>query len=482
MTPPPALNGASTLTAPINLVAQRPPWRQTFSSLKIRNFRLFAMAHMVAVIALWMQRIAQDWLVLQLSGSVTAVGITVAMQFAPSLLLMPLGGIIADRCSKRVILMISQGAAGGLAVVMAVLALSGSIQVWHIYGIAFVLGLVTVIDQPARQVFVNELVGPVQLRNAISVNSSIFQIGAMIGPAISGVLIGAVGGGWAFAVNAVACFFTVGTLACLRTGELLKSAPVRRSKGQLREGLDYALRKPTIFWPALMAGFIAVFAMSLPVLMAAYANDVFGSGASGYGLLNTLVAVGALAGAVASTRRPVLRLRTVIGAAGSYGVLLVLAAAAPSMWSFCAVMMVAGYASLTFLTSSNQLVQISTNVRIRGRVMSLYIMVLIGGQAIGGPLIGAIAEHLGPQWAMVVAGTVPAAAAAVIAVVLARRGQLTLKIDRKSRRRPVLIVRRRGTGALKTGEPKAGGLMTGEPKAGRLTAAGLQPAELRRVG
>ncbi|WP_434615837.1 MFS transporter [Arthrobacter sp. A5] len=450
MTPPPALPGVSTLTAPIDLAAQRPPWRQTFSSLKVPNFRLFAVAHLVAVIALWMQRIAQDWLVLQLSGSVTAVGITVAMQFAPSLLLMPLGGIIADRCSKRMILMISQGAAGVLAVVMAVLALSGAIQVWHIYGIAFLLGLVTVVDQPARQVFVNELVGPVQLRNAISVNSSIFQIGAMIGPAISGVLISAVGGGWAFAVNALACFFTVGTLARLRTRDLLRSAPAPRSKGQLREGLDYAMRKPTIFWPAVMAGFIAVFAMSLPVLMAAYANTVFYSGAGGYGLLNTLVAVGALAGAVASTRRPVLRLRTVVGAAGSYGMLLVLAAAAPSMWIFCAVLVAAGYASLTFLTSSNQLVQISTNVRIRGRVMSLYIIVLIGGQAIGGPLIGALAEHLGPQWAMVVAGTVPGAAAALIAVVLARRGHLTLRVDRKSRRRPVLIVRRRETGELGT--------------------------------
>ncbi|MCY0906519.1 MFS transporter [Arthrobacter sp. H14-L1] len=447
MTSPSAPVGVSTLTAPINLNASRPPWRQTFSSLKVRNFRIFATAHMVAVIALWMQRIAQDWLVLQLSGSVTAVGITVAMQFAPSLLLMPLGGMIADRYSKRMILMISQGAAGALALAMAVLALTGSIQVWHIYGIAFVLGLVTVVDQPARQVFVNELVGPAQLRNAISVNSSLYQIGAMIGPAISGVLISAVGGGWAFAVNAAACGFTVVMLSCLRPADLLKSTPAPRSKGQLREGLNYALAKPTIFWPTLMAGFIAVFAMSLPVLMAAYATNVFDSGAGGYGLLNTLVAVGALAGAVASTRRPVLRLRTVVGAAGAYGVLLVAAAAAPGMWIFCAVMVFAGFASLTFLTSSNQLVQISTNVRIRGRVLSLYIMVLMGGQAIGGPLIGFLAENLGPQWATVIAGIVPAAAAAVIAVVLARRGQLTLKVSRTSRRRPLLIVRRQETAA-----------------------------------
>lgn len=443
MTPPPAQAQTSALTAPINLVAARPPWRHTFVSLQVRNFRLFATAHLVAVIALWMQRIAQDWLVLELSGSVTAVGITVAMQFAPSLLLMPLGGIVADRYSKRRILMISQGAAGLLAAVMAVLSLTGGIAVWHIYAIAFVLGLVTVIDQPARQVFVNELVGPAHLRNAISVNSSIFQLGGMIGPAVSGILITAVGGGWAFAVNAVACCFTVVMLGCLRLSELVRSTPVPRSKGQLREGLDYALGKPTILWPAMMAAFIAVFAMSLPVMMAAYADNIFRSGAAGYGLLNTLVAVGALAGALASTRRATLRLRTVIGAAGAYGVLLAVSSAAPSLPLFCAVMVMAGFAALTFLTSANQLVQTSTNVLIRGRVMSLYIMVLIGGQAIGGPLIGTLAEHLGAPWAMFIAGAVPAVAAAVIAVVLARRGQLELKMDLRSRRRPLLIVQSR---------------------------------------
>ena len=290
MAPPPAQAQSSALTAPINLVSERPPWRNTFVSLKVRNYRLFASAHMVSMTALWMQRIAQDWLVLQLSGSVTAVGITVAMQFTPSLVLMPLGGMIADRYSKRKILMISQSTAGLLAALMAVLALTGVLSVWHIYAIAFVLGLVTVIDQPARQVFVNELVGPANLRNAISVNSSIFQIGGMVGPAVSGILISAVGGGWAFAANAFACFCTVFTLCCLRPGELVRSAPAPRSKGQLREGLQLCPAQAHHLLAGLMARFVAVFAMSLPVLMAAYANNVFHTGAGGYGLLNTLVA------------------------------------------------------------------------------------------------------------------------------------------------------------------------------------------------
>nr|WP_125615899.1 MFS transporter [Specibacter cremeus] len=437
-------------TAPLNTVAARPPWSQTFSSLKIRNYRIFASANLVATIALWMQRVAQDWIVLQLSGSVTAVGVTVFMQFAPSLVLMPLGGILADRYSKRLILMLSQGAAGLLAGALAVLALTGHLQVWHVYTVAFLLGLVTVMDQPARQVFVNELVGPRQLRNAISLNSSIFQLGGMVGPAVSGVLVSAVGGGWAFAFNALACTFTVVSLAFVRRSELVASATVARAKGQFAEGVKYATRKATIVWPIVMAGVVAVFGLSLAVLMAAYANGVFHSGAAGYGLLNTLVALGALAGALASTRIAVLRLRTVIGAAGSYGVVLALAALAPTMATFGAVMVVAGFTSLLFLTSNNQLVQMSTNVQIRGRVMSLYVMVLIGGQALGGPLMGAVAEHVGVHWAMVLAGGVPALAALILAVMLARRGQLTLRVNPRNVRRPVAIVARpavSGTGA-----------------------------------
>lgn len=441
MTPPPAtLNSA--LTAPINLVATRPPWSQTFSSLKIRNYRVFASANLLAVIAVWMQRVAQDWMVLELSGSVTAVGITVFMQFIPSLVLMPLGGILADRYSKRLILMISQGSAGVLAAMMAVLALTGHLQVWHIYVIAFVLGLVVVADQPARQVFVNELVGPRQLRNAISLNSSIFQMGGMIGPAVSGILITAVGGGWAFAANALACCITVCSLIFIRPQELVKMAPAKRSRGQLMEGVRYALAKPTIFWPAVMAGFFAVFGLSLAVLMAAYANNVFHAGPGGYGLLNTLVALGALAGALTSTRIAVLRLRTVMSAAGAYGVVLMVASLSPNMVTFGMVMVVAGFASLMFLTNSNQLVQMSTNVLVRGRVMSLYIMVLIGGQALGGPLMGWLAEHLGVEWAMLIAGAMPALAAATIGAVLARRGQLTLKVNLRSLRAPLYIAPR----------------------------------------
>ncbi|WP_230008008.1 MFS transporter, partial [Microbacterium sp. Bi128] len=328
-----------------------------------------------------------------------------------------------------------------LAAVLAVLALGQRIEVGHVYAIALVLGLVTVLDQPARQVFVNELVGSGYLRNAISVNSTIFQLGGLIGPAIAGILLTAVGAGWAFAANAVACCFTVAMLLSLRKDQLHVSTPAAKRPGMLREGLDYALSKPTIYWPWLMAGFIAVFAMSLPVLLAAFADHVYDAGAGGYGLLNTLVALGALAGAITSARRRALRLRSVVLGAGMYGLMLCLASLAPSMAWFGAAMVLAGFWCLMFLTAANQLVQVSANLAIRGRVMSLYIMVLIGGQAIGGPMMGWLAEHADPHTAVLVSGGVPVLAAATVAVVLARRGQLMLKVDLKDRRRVLRIVR-----------------------------------------
>lgn len=429
-------------TQPIAVVSERLPWKHTFISLRVPNFRIFAIGHFIAVVAIWMQRIAQDWLVLELSGSVTAVGITVALQFLPSLLLGPWGGMIADRFAKRKILILCQGMAAVLAAALAALALSGAIEVWHVYLIALVLGLVTVLDQPARQVFVNELVGPNYLRNAISVNSTTFQLGGLIGPALAGWLLTAVGAGWAFAGNAFACCTTVAMLLILRKDQLFVSAPTPKSKGMLREGLRYALGKPTIYWPWLMAGFIAVFAMGLPVVLAAYADHVFNVGAGGYGLLNALVALGALAGAVASTRRRHLRLRSVVFCAGMYGAMLCLAALAPSMPVFGAVMVLSGFWCLMFLTGSNQLVQVSSNMAIRGRVMSLYIMVLIGGQAIGGPMLGWVAEHADPHVALLVSGGVPALAAVTVALILARKGSLLLRVDLKDRRQPVRIVRR----------------------------------------
>ncbi|PRY70034.1 putative MFS family arabinose efflux permease [Glaciihabitans tibetensis] len=429
-------------TEPMPVVSRRAPWSDTLSSLRVPNFRLFSASNVLAMSGSWMQRIAQDWLVLELSGSVTAVGITVALQFAPMLLFGLYGGLIVDRYSKRMLLMLTQAVVAVLSTVLAVLAITGVVEVWHVFVIAFLVGMVTVVDNPTRQVFVNELVGPRHLRNAISVNSSVFQLGGLIGPAVAGVLLVAVGAGWAFAINAITCLVTILTLWQLKTSKLIRTPPMPRSKGQLQQGLAYVLGKPAIFWSVVMVAILSVFALTMPVILSSYATDVFQVGAAGYGLFNTLVAGGALAGAILSTRRRGVRLRSVVITGIAWGVLQATAGLMPNELSFGILLVALGVANLLFITAANSLVQMSSNIGIRGRVMSLYVLVLLGGQAIGGPLMGWIVENHGAQFGMAVSGIVPAAAAALIGIHLARRGHLTLRVGLQRRSPLVSIVRR----------------------------------------
>jgi MFS family permease len=428
-------------TEPFPVISDRAPWSQTLSSLHVPNFRLFTLSNVVAMSGTWMQRIAQDWLVLELSGSVTAVGITVALQFAPMLLFGLYGGLIVDRYSKRMLLILTQTVVGVLSALLAVLAITGVVEVWHIFVIAFLVGMVTVVDNPTRQVFVNELVGPRHLRNAISVNSSVFQLGGLIGPALAGVLLVAVGAGWAFAINAAACVVTVFTLCQLSTSSLVRSAAMPRSKGQLRQGLVYVLGKPTIFWSIVMVAVLSVFALTMPVILSAYATEVFGVGAAGYGLFNSLVAAGALTGAIASTRRRSVRLRTVVLMGVCWGVLQAVAGLMTSQWGFGVLLVALGIANLLFITAANSLVQMSSNIGIRGRVMSLYVLVLLGGQALGGPLMGWIVENYGPQVGMTISGLVPAVAAVLIGIHLARQGHLRVRVSLQRHLPVVSIVR-----------------------------------------
>ncbi|GAB3612236.1 MFS transporter [Humibacter ginsengisoli] len=430
----------SLLTAPIPVLDRRPSWRDMFSSLRVPNYRLYAGAQVVSTTALGMQRVAQDWLVLQLSGSVAAVGVTVAMQFTPMLVFGLLGGVIADRYPKRVLLMLTQSTAALLAGILAVLILTDTVQVWHIWLLAFIGGFVTVVDNPARQVFVNEIVGPKLLRNAISLNSSTFQLGALIGPAVGGIAISAVGSGWAFVINGCACLVVVGALGMMNTKALLHTPVAPRGKGQLAEGLHYAASKPAILFTIITLGAVAMFAYTMPVLLAAYANDVYKVGSAGYGFFNALVAVGALTGAVLSTRRVGVSLRLVIGGAVVLGVVQASAALSPDIVVFALLMALSGAASLLYLTSANSLVQMSTNLGIRGRVMALYIMVQLGGQALGGPVMGWIVERFGPDWGLAVSGLVPLTTAVVIALLVMRRSHLRVAVRRQGGRMPALTI------------------------------------------
>ncbi|EFG08390.1 Integral membrane efflux protein [Streptomyces clavuligerus] len=376
-----------------------------------------------------MQRIAQDWLVLTLTGSASAVGITIALQFLPMLLFGLYGGVLADRLPKRPLLLATQSAMGLTGVALAVLTLSGQVEVWHVYLTAFLLGLVTVVDNPARQTFVSELVGPAQLSNAVSLNSANFQSARLIGPAVAGVLITAVGSGYAFLFNGVSFLAPIVALLLIRPAELHRSERAPRGKGQLREGLRYVSAHPELIWPIVLIGFVGTFGFNFPIWLTAFVHEVYDSGAETYGLLNTLMAAGSLAGALLAARRGTSRLRFLVGAALLFGVLEVLAALAPGFWLFALLMVLVGMVGLTVNVTANSSVQTATDPAVRGRVMSLFMMVFVGGAPLGGPLFGWLTDAYGPRVSLAAGGVISFLAAAAVGLLLARAGGLRLRVD-----------------------------------------------------
>ncbi len=430
-------------SSPSSLPSGRPPrtWPRALAALEVRDYRLYLSSQMVATTGIWMQRIAQDWLVLELTGSVTAVGIAVALQFLPVLLFGLWGGVLADRYPKRSILLVTQSVAALLAVTLGTLALTGTVQAWHVFLVATALGFVTVVDNPTRQVFVSELVGQRHIRNAVSLNSSVFQLGALVGPALSGLLISAVGQGWSFLLNAASCLLVVTMVAIIRPRPVttLRTA----GKGQLRDGLRYIARTSEVGWSIVLAATIGLFGLNMPVILAAFADDVFTAGVGGYSLFNSLTAVGALTGAILSARRQsTVRLRMLTLTLVGLGAMLVLASLAPSAWLFCLVLVGVGFCTLQFLTGANSLVQTTTTPTVRGRVMSVYLMVLLGSQAIGGPVVGWFIDHVGARPAMLGCGAMVALVASCAGLAMARRSNLTLEVTvrRGTGRLPVHIV------------------------------------------
>ncbi|MFD8024818.1 MFS transporter [Streptomyces lavendulae] len=401
-----------------------------FSSLRIRNYRLFAAGQAVSNTGTWMQRIAQDWLVLSLTGSASAVGITIALQFLPMLVFGLYGGVLADRLPKRPLLLATQSAMGLTGIALAVLTLAGHVQVWHVYLAAFLLGLVTVLDNPARQTFVSEMVGPAQVANAVSLNSANFQSARLVGPAIAGVLITAVGSGWAFLLNGLSFAAPIAGLLMMRTRELHPVTPQPRAKGQLREGLRYVAGRPELVWPIVLVGFIGTFGFNFPIWLSAFVGDVFHGDAGTYGLFNTLIAAGSLVGALLAARRGRARLRLLVTAAALFSVLLVMTAFAPSFWLFAVLLVPVGVFGLTVNVVANSSVQMATDPEMRGRVMALFMMVFTGGTPVGAPLVGWITDTYGARLGMAAGGLVSLAAALGVAVVLSRVGNLRLRVNR----------------------------------------------------
>ncbi|MCK1795351.1 MFS transporter [Streptomyces sp. XM4193] len=419
-------DGADTTARP----AGKPdkPGNSMFSSLRIRNYRLFAMGQVVSNTGTWMQRIAQDWLVFTLTGSATAVGLTVALQFLPMLLFGLYGGVLADRCAKRKLLIITQTAMGMTGIVLAVLTLTGHVEVWHVYATAFALGMITVVDNPTRQTFVSEMVGPDQLRNAVSLNSANFQSARLVGPAVAGVLITGVGSGWAFLLNGLSFLAPIAGLLLMRTSELHPIDPVPRGKGQLREGLRHVRSRPELIWPIVLVGAIGTFGFNFPIWLTAFTDHVFDQGAGAYSLLNVLMAAGSVTGALLAARRNSSRMRLMVAAAGLFGVLQIVAAVAPTYWLFALLMLPIGIMGLTFNVTANSSVQLAADPAMRGRVMSLFMMVFVGGTPIGGPLMGWITDTYGARIGFASGGLVSLLSAGLVGLALARAAGLRMQV------------------------------------------------------
>ena len=431
------------LTAPIPIQPGRTSGRDVLAVLRVRNFRLSVTSIFFSSIAMWMARVAVDWLMLELTGNLALVGLAVTLQFGPTLLLGAFAGVIADRFSRRAIVVVTQSVAFGGSAVLGLLAILGAAEVWHVYVVAAVSGVAGALEGPARSALLGQIVDPPRLRTAVSLNAGIFHVGGLVGPAISGVLIGVVGSGWSIAGSALATLVSILAFSLFRPRELSPLIRPAEGAGGVRVALRYIVRKPTILWPMVLLGFVATFGMTLPVLFTAAASDTgFGTGSEGYGLYTSLAAVGAVLGAVLSTRRKSVRLRSIALLTGAYGLAIVLGGLVPVYGVFLAGIIGLGVSRILFATGAESMVQLSTNPSIRGRVMAIYLVILLGGQAAGGLIVGGIAEELGMSAAFAVAGGVPLLAAIVVAIILARRHQLTVAVNLRDFRRVVRIVKR----------------------------------------
>ncbi|HWG64558.1 MAG TPA: MFS transporter [Streptosporangiaceae bacterium] len=398
-----------------------PARSSTFQSLRKRNYRLFASGQVISNSGTWMQRVAQDWLVLQLThGSGTALGIATGLQFLPMLLFGLWGGAIADRYNKRHILMITQTVMGLLALVLGLLAVTGVVRIWEVYALAFGLGLATVVDNPTRQSFVTEMVGPAHMPNAIALNSAIFNLARIAGPAIAGLVIGVAGTPVAFFINAASYGAVLTGLKLMRPSELNPVPPVQRAKGQLVGTLRYVWSRPALLMPMVLVFFVSTFGMNFQVTNALMSRQVFHTGATAFGVASAVFAAGALAGALLAARRSRPGPRLLVTAAFLFGILEVLGGLMPSFWAFLLLLIPTGLVLLTLNTAANSTTQLGTAPDMRGRVMGLYMLVFLGGTPIGSPLIGWVAEVFGPRMSVVVGGGISAAAAAVIGLLLAR--------------------------------------------------------------
>ena len=397
---------------------------RTFSALRFRNYRLYFASQAVSFSGTWMQLIAQSWLVLQLTGSGTALGTVMAMQFLPTLLLAPVGGMIADRCDKRRLIMATQSIAGLLALTLGIVTITGRVELWMVYAIAAGFGAVTAVDNPSRQTFVMEMVGPADVSNAVTLNSVVVNAARAIGPAIGGVLIATVGIGQCFVVNAVSYLAVVIALILIRTDELHPSARSARAPRQLRDGFHYAWNTTTLRTTLVMLVVIGTLTYEFSTTLPLFAEFTFGAGASGLAVMTSLMGAGAVVGGLVVASSGAATPRRFVMVAATFGLLVCALAAMPTLVAAYAVLPLVGAASVGTIALSNATLQLNSDPRFRGRVMALFSMALLGSTPVGGPIAGWIAEHFSPRVSLLIGGVAALGAAVYGWRMLARNASL----------------------------------------------------------
>lgn len=393
-----------------------------FRSLRSANYRIWAAGAFVSNVGTWVQRTAQDWLVLTVltQHSASTVGVVMGLQFAPQLLFLPWTGLAADRLDQRKLLIATQTAMAVLALALGLLTVTGAVRPWHVYFFAFLFGTAAAFDAPVRQTFVAALVDDADLANAVALNSTSFNAARMIGPAVSGILIASAGIGWAFFANGLSFVAVLLSLLLLRTGDLHATPRAARGRSGLAEGLRYVWCRQDLLAMLGMLFLVGTFGLNFPIFISTMAVGVFHADARGYGLLSSIMAIGTVSGALFNARRASPRFEALAGSAALFGIGCTLAALAPGYWFFAAALVAIGIAALVFTNTSNSLMQLSTEPAMRGRVMALRVGVALGGTPIGAPTVGWVADHLGPRWALGVGAASGFAAALVGAYALTK--------------------------------------------------------------
>ncbi|WP_115717042.1 MFS transporter [Gallaecimonas mangrovi] len=402
----------------------------TFRSLKNPNYRLWAAGALVSNLGTWMQRTAQDWLVLTIltDHNATALGIMTALQFVPQLLLLPLTGFAADRIDRRKLLMVTQACIGLLALGLGLLTVTGLVQLWHAYGFALLLGCATAFDSPVRQAFVSEMVGDDELPNAVAINSTSFNSARMIGPAIAGLSIAAIGTGWVFVINAVSFVPVLWSLVAIKPSRLYKvDRPL--TKSGLWDAFPYVWQNKVILFTLIMQFLMGSVGLNFPIFISTMSTLVFHGKADQYGLLTSMLAIGTISGALMAAKREKPRLVLLLLGALGFCVSMLAAAIAPNIVTFCLALVVTGLAAQTFIVTANSSVQLATQPFMRGRVMAVFMAISLGGMPLGGPLVGWVVDLYGARWGMAL-GAMGGLSAALVGIFY------WLTIHRPSRRKP----------------------------------------------